>query len=50
LHLILTSIFSSISEDLNRFALGAFEVEQVYTERDSKIGFGWDASAAKTNF
>jgi hypothetical protein len=30
LHLILTSIFSSISEDLNRFALGAFEVEQVY--------------------
>jgi hypothetical protein len=30
LHLILTSIFSSISEDLNRFALGAFEMEQVY--------------------
>jgi hypothetical protein len=36
----LTSIFYSISENFNSIFLGGFEVEQVYTERDSKIGFG----------
>jgi hypothetical protein len=40
LNAILTSIFYSISENFNSIFLGGFEVEQVYTERDSKIGFG----------